>query len=54
MCENLIEQANKDYNENKWNLIINKELKLRDKIKKHDGLFSVYIKKLKTTKELEE
>ena len=54
MCENLIEQANKDYNENKWNLIINKELKLKDKIKKHNDLFSVYVKKLKPTKDLEE
>ena len=54
MLENIIEKANRNYNEEKWNLIINRELKLKDKVKKHDDLFNVYIKRLKATRDLEE
>ena len=54
MYENKIEKANRDYNEDRWNLIINRELKLKDKVKRFNDLFNGYIKNLKATRDLEE
>ncbi len=54
MYENKIEKANRDYNEDRWNLIINRELKLKDKVKRFNDLFNGYIKNLKSIRDLEE
>lgn len=53
MYENIFEKANRVYNEDRLNLIINRELTLNTKAKRHDDLFNAYIKKLKAIRVLE-
>ncbi|MFW9971923.1 MAG: hypothetical protein ACFFDF_17170 [Candidatus Odinarchaeota archaeon] len=47
MDKDLINRANRDYNEDRLKLIMDKKMLIEAKIKKHDDLFRVYTKKLR-------